>query len=549
MVILKEYSITFHVRIMLLAAGIASLAVATIASIAPQVPSHLLPPLVTPSGPGNVAKVLTPLPDPGGPMTLERLNRLTLSGVLDGIIRRQLQQATSLDLGVPPVMGGASGHSQRSVASLATATTGPKVTNDTLQDVEPTVVAVNRGGTMNTVTVATKYVAIQGLNGLNPRNHVSTTTDFMSYTGPTELPVPAGYTMSGDPLLSVNPYLNGVAGKRVYCVGILVNQGGAAAPSAIGIWHWDGTGWSAPTIVASQAGGGFLVDKPAVAVSWQQTATLGWVYVSWTNIDTNNPAGSSIWVARSTDGGLNFTAGTVITYADAQFSQIAVDPANGNVDVMWVNITNNDIRFAQSTTRGDTFGPHEVAASGNLRTRLNQFILNGGVRAFSVPMARFNWVVNRLMIVWHGTGPNGTDIFYTYRPCASDCNFWGWRNRVQLNDNSTNDQFMPSIDFNSAGNVVVGFYDRRNDPGNILYDQFFAFVSPDGVAIQSNLRVSTFMSDPRFHNVNTGLANFIGDYQDMWDDSYLDGESATNSWIGIQNSTIIGDIFFSRIFY
>lgn len=34
---------------------------------------------------------------------------------------------------------------------------------------------------------------------------------------------------------------------------------------------------------------------------------------------------------------------------------------------------------------------------------------------------------------------------------------------------SPNDQFMPSVDFDSSGNGRVTFYDRREDPTNTAY--------------------------------------------------------------------------------
>ena len=66
-----------------------------------------------------------------------------------------------------------------------------------------------------------------------------------------------------------------------------------------------------------------------------------------------------------------------------------------------------------------------------------------------------------------------------------------------MNDVTTRDQFMPGIDFDTSGNLIVTFYDRRDDPNNLLYHEYMAKISPTGARLEPNKRVSTFQSDPR----------------------------------------------------
>jgi hypothetical protein len=161
-------------------------------------------------------------------------------------------------------------------------------------------------------------------------------------------------------------------------------------------------------------------------------------------------------------------------------------------------------------------------------------------------MARYNWPAGRICVVYYAYGSSGTDVYYTYKPGCTNCNYYGWERPHQLNDVSTNDQFMPSIDFNSSGNLVVPFYDRRNDGSNLLYDEYAAYITPNGTSIQPNLKLSTFQSNPQ--NSGSYYPGFIGDYQDVWDDYYPDGESATSAWIAVLGTGPSED-YLTRIFY
>ncbi|MDP9362362.1 MAG: glycoside hydrolase [Acidobacteriota bacterium] len=453
-----------------------------------------------------------------------------------------------------------------------------KATDDTKQDTEPAVIAENDfGGAAHTVTTAIKYTNSLGLITARINAAATTTMAPGSFTRG-ELPISVDargtpiYQHTGDPMMSANVYGSGVWPKRMYSVGIEFDAGGDSQPSAIALWSSDDYGitWGTPMgrsgarqprIVATQNGGGYFVDKPSVAVSYYpgdpgHASTLGHVYVAWFNLDKVNPASSSIWVARSTDGGGTFEAPVVITYDRVQNPVLAVDSNTGDVYCVWVNEANNDIRAAKASGTGSTlvFGPHEIIGGGNLLTSLTGKLLHGGVRAPTVPMIRYNWISRTLMVVWHGGTPgvqSDTNIYYSYSPCTTQCNYWGWQQPRQIDDATSGDQFEPALDYTRYGTAIVTFYDRRNDVvNNQLYQPYFAYINPDGSAIHANMPTYNLQSDPSFHTsgtLGTGDANFIGDYQDAWVWTYPDGDRLVSSWIGIENSTVIGDVFLSRI--
>jgi hypothetical protein len=98
---------------------------------------------------------------------------------------------------------------------------------------------------------------------------------------------------------------------------------------------------------------------------------------------------------------------------------------------------------------------------------------------------------------------------------------------------------------------VISFFDRREDSNNLLYHEYYADVSIDGVALQANQRISTFPSDPREHvgvAVDGVAAQFLGDYQDMWNWSYGYGERAVTAFPLIP-VTLNSELYLSRITY
>ncbi len=80
------------------------------------------------------------------------------------------------------------------------------------------------------------------------------------------------------------------------------------------------------------------------------------------------------------------------------------------------------------------------------------------------------------------------DVYYTAKGPR------GWQAKVRINDVTINDQFMPALDFDSSGNLVVTFYDRRDDPNNLLYHLYMAHIDSNGTRLEPTSRVSNFQS-------------------------------------------------------
>ncbi len=422
-------------------------------------------------------------------------------------------------------------------------------TNDTAQDVEPAITAI---GT-STLSTYIKYVPLGGANP-QPRIYSVAGHDGQPTSASPQLPMPAGYLMSGDPWMGANPMAGGTAPGRMFCAGILFNDALQGAPNAVGLWRYDNGTWSAPTIIDSENGtSNRFIDKPAMTLQWSQYS-LAYVYVIYTTVNYNaSNTGfnqNTIWVARSADGGVTFPQRTAVVTGPVQMAQIAVD-ANNVVHALWVDYGTNEIRKTSSTNNGASWNAtHEVVHSGggSLLTLNTGRTINPNMLAPTAPMFRISGT--RLSVVWHARTNGQTDVYYSTKPCSSNCNAAGWRNPVMINDSATNDQFMPALTFNGT-NAVVTFYDRREDAtNNVQYQTYVGYVTADGSSIHGNQRMSLYPSDPTWHSAGDGRATFIGDYQDAvyyWSPTW--GHAVASAWIFIESDVKNGELYWSRIFF
>ena len=108
-------------------------------------------------------------------------------------------------------------------------------------------------------------------------------------------------------------------------------------------------------------------------------------------------------------------------------------------------------------------------------------------------------------------GNQDTKIFLRY----SDDNGMTWSAPVAVSDDKTNSsEFLPSIAVDqSDGDVVVAWYDARNDPNDVK-TQFFAAVSSDGgQTFSPSIPVGVGMSDATAEGLNSfSQRNQYGDY-------------------------------------
>lgn len=445
----------------------------------------------------------------GQARTLEEIRNMPLSGVLYDQLSRAFSvrdHGRAMQTGeAPKVSVPRPGHFPVETNETVQSTTN--IDSDSNRDVEPTIIYQTNGTGSATVVAHTKYVSG------NPVNYYYSNKSGGPYTG--QLGLATGYTYSGDPWLAEDQSDTSTYARRIYCAGLI---GGGTSTTGVGVWTSDNLGqtWSStPSVVATSTTA--TIDKPTCDVS-SYSSSLGYLYVAYTRL-----SGSTweIHAARSTNGGSSFDQDVVVQSSSTHalsMADVIVAPGNGYIYVLWVDFTASpqQIYLARSATSGSLSGSWTIDSGGPTGNFFSSTAdtLNGSLRAVTVPQARYNWAATKISVVWHekeASGSHLADVYYSAKGTG------GWQSKVKISNESAcanhTDQFMPALDFDANGNLIVSYYDRQRDCNNSLYDSFFTKIDSSGSSLQSPTRISGTQSDPSV------ASQFIGDYQGMWSDA------------------------------
>jgi hypothetical protein len=498
--------------------------------------------LLAPSALGQQA---TPLDPAARDEILGQINMLPMSSALYFSILQSLGVQPS-----PPPLYSPTGTPDSPQILPDTSTSGPyQVTADSYQDSEPSITTVLVGGTRYYTTSYFRYTGSPAL----PRIRSSRTTDFSIFQAaqPAFPPRPPG--ASGDYNESFDSYIvantgGGVGPGRTYLVGICTNNQSypIIPPTGVYVWRSDDAGLTWPNVasVAVIPSDQYLyLDKPHIRVNTNN----GHVYVTYVQYDRGNPRNTTLFVSRSTDGGVTFSTAPGVETAMVGGPQVAANTANNYIYLVWADYDSNTVRVATSTDDGLTFPKqnwHDEPARNSLVGPCGSGCtpaLRSGVRAFTLPIARYNAAAHVLGVAWHEREPGNsgnpviTDAVYAYYNDAQ----WQPARPLLINRNVSGvDNYQPALDSDVHGNVWFVWYDTNFDPNGIRYQTFWSYNTYTGGFI-SGISGGGFQSDPS-HNV---LAS-IGDYQDIV--SVPNGPYLglfVHAWVGVPVSTLQDDIY------
>jgi hypothetical protein len=350
------------------------------------------------------------------------------------------------------------------------------------------------------------------INPLDPDNLVAVWRDFR--LGHRRVGV--GYTFDGgvtwhDTLLEEPSYPRhsdpGVtvdAEGNFYAV-ILSYTGSTSEPNGLYVFRSEdgGVTWSDPVAAVDQVPNVFE-DKELIACDRTGGLLSGNIYVTWARFGYV----TEIMSVTSTDGGLSF--GAPVTVSDdtgVQWPCPVVGP-DGTYYVAWVNYWPPQIRIDRSATGGASFGADVTVT--DVYTGSTE--INGGITVFCFPAMDCDitggiWN-GRLYIAYMDEHMGDFDIFVRH----SDDHGASWSSPVRVNDDppgNGSDQFHPWTCVSPDGVVNVVFYDRRNDPSNLLMDVYLTQSLDGGITFEPNRRVTTVSSDPTAGSTRAGL---IGEY-------------------------------------
>ncbi len=259
-------------------------------------------------------------------------------------------------------------------------------------------------------------------------------------------------------------------------------------------------------------------DKELMAVDNNDGSPYyGRLYVAWTDFTSTQ----SIKVTRSTDAGLTWSAGVVLSTASGCQGAWPVVAPDGTVYVGWASglfTGTMSVDVSRSTDGGATWTamaspastkvePQDTAASSNC----GRPSLKGNIRYLPSPQLAVG--PDGFLHAVYSYDPDGAstgdtvDVFYR----RSTNGGASWLPEVRLNDDSTTtDQFYPTLSVGSSNVVSAAWYDRRHDPANLLVDYYQRFSFDGGATWGASTRLSD-VSTPIF--LDNALATcYHGDY-------------------------------------
>ena len=268
-----------------------------------------------------------------------------------------------------------------------------------------------------------------------------------------------------------------------------------------------GQTWTA-TYFNQNSGTGKFNDKPMITVGPDNT-----VYVAWDNASFNQGKSSNndvVLVSRSTDHGVTFSSPVIASPSGGgQAAVIGADPfvtRDGRLFVAWTDAINPAIRVAESTDGGQSFGPAHLVANtlATFQTLPPAQALRG---ALIYPACGAD-SPGRLYCSW--SDANSAGFTRVYESQSSDGTTW--TPARQIDGSSGNDQFNQWLAVDpTTGNVVLSWYDTRNDSSRKSTEVFFTESKDHGGTFTSEQQVANAPTDETCCGADLG--NQYGDYE------------------------------------
>jgi hypothetical protein len=148
---------------------------------------------------------------------------------------------------------------------------------------------------------------------------------------------------------------------------------------------------------------------------------------------------------------------------------------------------------------------------------------NSCFRNFSLPAFAADQTNGTLYIAWSDERNGDADIVLVRSTDGGQT----WGAPVRVNDDPVGDgkdQFQPQLAVAPNGVVSVMFFDRRDDPNNVLINVYLAQSTDNGQTFGPNARVTDASSDPSLDAPvpdDGSHVTFFGDYQGLAVDNHF----------------------------
>ncbi len=287
-----------------------------------------------------------------------------------------------------------------------------------------------------------------------------------------------------------------------------------------------GATFTAPYRLAANTNNGAVVrfqDKDYVAVdAMPGSPSAGTAYETWTNFgfaagpncgDVSSQFDASVVLSRSTDHGISWSVPITVSPPISNNNQGAI-PAVGRHGEVYVyylgaqtqsQLNYDTVLFSRSTDGGQTFPFFtHIASVVDLPSPLpHTSFRDNAFGAIAVDQQLDGY----LYAVWADYRTGDADILFS----RSTDNGTTWGAPLRVNDDplgNGKDQFFPWIATSPDGRVHVAWFDRRDDPNDVTYREYYANSTDHGASFEANVAVSDVPSNP-------GASGFIGDYSGL----------------------------------
>lgn len=225
----------------------------------------------------------------------------------------------------------------------------------------------------------------------------------------------------------------------------------------------------------------------------------------------------------------------------------------GEIYVVYDEFNFNILYLVRSFDGGNTWeGPFQVTPS--FQNPFNREATNscngwtalkGQIRVASIPSIAVDPVNGNIYVVYHykqnKNAKDDSDVAFVMSSDKGQT----WTSPVKINDDTTtNDQFMPWVASAGNGNIMVMFYDRRDDPNNLNIHVYVAQSLDGGKTWLKNRRVTCKPFPP------ASSSCYMGDYNQI----VSDGEYYYLAWGDNRNTIKVGgvdkpnqDVFFLKL--
>jgi len=249
---------------------------------------------------------------------------------------------------------------------------------------------------------------------------------------------------------------------------------------------------------AAASHGSYFADKETMVISDDGT-----IFVAYDDIDTEPSGLATVRLTRSIDGGNSFDEVSVIGEpADGHVGPYLALDNESNVFVCWTYLMEGggNLFLDNSTDFGLTFGEERfVNSDGNFSDFESA---DGRPSKGTLPVIRFD-SHNRLYCLWADTfdTAGSFDVYLRY---SEDYGFT-WSERIQINSQSSGDQWMPDMDIDSEDDLHIVYYSEQFGS----YRPYYTEVSFSGDARDE---VTFSKITPLTENYTSALYTRPGDY-------------------------------------